>query len=71
MFREGLPQHNDIVEVDQTVDPVESSEDKVRETLECRGGIAELEGHEPELKRPSVVQNAVLFVSSSATSTSQ
>ena len=63
--------NNDIVEVDQAVDPVESSEDKVHETLERHGGIAELKGHDPQLKRPAVVQKAVLFVYSSDTSTCQ
>ena len=51
MLQEGSPQHNDIIEVDKAVGPVESSEDKVHETLECCEGITMPEGHDFELEK--------------------
>ena len=68
----GTSQHNDVVEVDQALRPLEASQDEG--SIICwkvAGALHKPNGITRNWKRPSVVQNAVFGRSASSISTCQ
>ena len=67
----GTSQHDDVVEVDQALRPLEASQDEIYQPLEGCGGVAQTKWHNSELEEALSVQNAVLGRSASSISTCQ
>ena len=50
MLVKGTSQHDDVVEVDQALRPLEASQDEVHQPLEGCGGVAQPKWHNSELE---------------------